>query len=124
MLVFCADSVSNSQKERDLEIPFELPSLLGLDAFPPFLKTYMEEKEKEKDQNYHNREQSKKMDETEEQQTTRLGYEGAFRIKLQGPPTVVKLLKDCVALCKGLSGITVADTIKSRFTYLFYRSFI
>ena len=55
VLAFCAESVVNSKKERDLEIPYELPSLLGLDAFPPFLKTYMEEKEKEKDQNYHNR---------------------------------------------------------------------
>ena len=55
VLEYCADSVVNSKKERDLEIPYELPSLLGIDAFPPFLKTYMEEKEKEKDQNYFNR---------------------------------------------------------------------
>ena len=55
VIAFCSESVINSKKERDLEIPYELPSLLGLDAFPPFLKTYMEEKEKEKDQNYHNR---------------------------------------------------------------------
>ena len=44
------------------------------------------------------------MEESEGQEIKRLGYEGAFRIKLQGPPRVVTLLKDCVALCKGLSG--------------------
>ena len=49
------------------------------------------------------REQNRKMEESD-QEIKRLGYEGAFRVKLQGPPRVVTLLKDCVALCKGLSG--------------------
>jgi len=50
------------------------------------------------------REQNRKMEESDNQEIKRLGYEGAFRVKLQGPPRVVTLLKDCVALCKGLSG--------------------
>lgn len=128
VLEFCVDLVSSSKKEKDLEIPFELPALLGLDAFPKFLIAYMEEKEKERDQSYHNREQSKKSDDTG-QQVQRLGYEGAFRIKLQGPPTVVTVLKNCVALCKGLSGVSYRDVVEMLQSYsstraqAFYRGY-
>lgn len=55
------------------------------------------------------------MDESDDTQIKRLGYEGAFRIKLQGPPRVVTLLKSCVALCKGLSG-----NINSNYYIIYY----
>ena len=119
VIKYCEKSYAEMNADVDIDVSPELVTLIGLDSFPPFIQQLLN---KNSDST-----ETKKLSAAERRQQflstidhkimkDRFGYDGAFRIKLQGQGKghlpVLQLLRETVSYCKGLNGVSYRDVVE------------
>ena len=122
VIKYCEKSYAEMNADVDIDISPELVALIGLDSFPPFIQQLLNRNEDssapgdpkkisaaERRKQFLNNIDGKVMKD-------RFGYDGAFRIKLQGQGkghlTVLQLLRETVSYCRGLNGVSYRDVVE------------
>lgn len=120
VIKFAEQSVAAFHAAKDLTIPHEIIHLLGWEAFPRNIIEYLEESDKKiKDAQVQKRDSAAKKKEllrnleaAKANTKQRFGHDGGFRIKLQGPPFALDVLRETVSYCKGLNGNSFRDVVE------------
>ncbi len=122
VIKYCERSYAEMHADVDIDISPELVTLIGLDSFPPFIQQLLNKNDDSSGPG-----ESKKISAAERRKQflnnidgkimkDRFGYDGAFRIKLQGQGnghlTVLQLLRETVSYCKGLNGVSYRDVVE------------